>query len=247
MTPLFGHTRSVVRSHYALLDPSGFVASPVPEWQNARAHIVISPALGARFAQTHLHFEGNGGGSGLTEEEEFCAYIVAGSGSAIVDEEKEKLRSGSFVYVSPATHWKIQVNRGSELVLFSKHYEPAGGTAPPPSRIGHESDAEALPFLGDPNARLQVLLPDVPEFDMAVNIFTYDPGATLPMVETHIMEHGLVMLRGQGIYRLGDDWHPVRAGDVIWMRPYCPQWFVAMGKEPARYLYYKDVNRPAGL
>jgi (S)-ureidoglycine aminohydrolase len=27
------------------------------------------------------------------------------------------------------------------------------------------------------------------------------------------------------------------------MAPYCPQWFVAMGKNPARYLYYKDVNR----
>ncbi|MEN0109965.1 MAG: (S)-ureidoglycine aminohydrolase, partial [Planctomycetota bacterium] len=24
---------------------------------------------------------------------------------------------------------------------------------------------------------------------------------------------------------------------------YCPQWFTAMGKEPAAYVYYKDVNR----
>ena len=51
------------------------------------------------------------------------------------------------------------------------------------------------------------------------------------------------MLEGQGVYRLGDDWYPVRKGDVIWMAPFCPQWFVAMGKGPARYLYYKDVNR----
>jgi hypothetical protein len=36
---------------------------------------------------------------------------------------------------------------------------------------------------------------------------------------------------------------PVRSGDVIWMAPYCPQWFVATGKTPARYIYYKDVNR----
>jgi (S)-ureidoglycine aminohydrolase len=27
------------------------------------------------------------------------------------------------------------------------------------------------------------------------------------------------------------------------MAPYCPQWFVAIGKEPASYIYYKDVNR----
>ena len=247
MTPLFGHTRSVVRSHYALLEPSGFVASPAPEWQNLRAYMVISPAMGARFAQRHLHFDGSGVGSGLTEDEEFCAYVISGFGNATVDGKKRKLRPGSFVYVSPATHWKIQMSRGSELVLFSRHYESLGGIAPPASRMGDASDVKAQPFLGDPSARLQVLLPDLPEFDMAVNIFTYDPGATLPMVETHIMEHGLVMLAGQGIYRLGDDWHPVRAGDVIWMRAYCPQWFVAMGKEPAQYLYYKDVNRPPPL
>jgi (S)-ureidoglycine aminohydrolase len=59
------------------------------------------------------------------------------------------------------------------------------------------------------------------------------------------MEHGLLMLSGQGVYRLEDSWYPVAAGDVIWMAPYCPQWFVAMGKSPASYLYYKDVNRAA--
>ena len=88
-----------------------------------------------------------------------------------------------------------------------------------------------------------MLLPEHVAFDLAMNIFTYQPGATLPFVETHIMEHGLLMLRGQGIYRLDGDYHPVKAGDVIWMAAYCPQWFVAMGKRPASYIYYKDVNR----
>jgi (S)-ureidoglycine aminohydrolase len=57
------------------------------------------------------------------------------------------------------------------------------------------------------------------------------------------MEHGLLMLDGTGVYRLDDDWFPVQAGDVIWMASFCPQWFVAMGKQPARYLYYKDIHR----
>ena len=78
---------------------------------------------------------------------------------------------------------------------------------------------------------------------MAVNIFTYDPGAALPFVETHVMEHGLLMLAGAGVYRLEDEWYPVQAGDVIWMAPFCPQWFVALGTEPAIYIYYKNVNR----
>ena len=129
------------------------------------------------------------------------------------------------------------------MLIFQKKFEPLAGANRPGVIVGHESKVAARPFLGNADARLQVLLPDKPEFDMAVNIFTYQPGATLPFVETHVMEHGLQMLRGQGIYRLDADWHPVQAGDVIWMAPYCPQWFVAMGKTPASYIYYKNVNR----
>src|SRR5204862_4975240 len=122
-------------------------------------------------------------------------------------------------------------------------YSPLAGVAPPELRFGQEQNVEGVPFLGDPDAVLKTFLPTEPAFDLAVNLFTFRPGAALPMVEIHIMEHGLLMVEGQGVYRLGDSWYPVQQGDVIWMASYCPQWFVAMGKGPARYLYYKDVNR----
>ena len=83
----------------------------------------------------------------------------------------------------------------------------------------------------------------MPSFDCAVNTMVYQPGAALNMVEMHVMEHGLLMLEGGGIYRLGDAWYPVTAGDFIWMGPWCPQWFGAIGKKPAKYLIYKDWNR----
>jgi (S)-ureidoglycine aminohydrolase len=108
---------------------------------------------------------------------------------------------------------------------------------------GDAANVEAPVFLGDPALRLQVLLPDHLSFDMAVNIFTYDPGGHLPFVETHVMEHGLTYLQGQGIYMLDHRWYPVKTGDSIWMAPYCQQWFSAMGKEEAVYIYYKNVNR----
>ena len=76
-----------------------------------------------------------------------------------------------------------------------------------------------------------------------MNTMVYQPGAALSMVEMHVMEHGLIMLEGGGIYRLGDSWYPVTAGDFIWMGPWCPQWFGAIGKIPAKYLIYKDWNR----
>jgi (S)-ureidoglycine aminohydrolase len=127
--------------------------------------------------------------------------------------------------------------------VFEKRYSSRNGFGSPVRVVGNERDVRGEPFLGDPAARLQVLLPDEPTFDLAVNIFRFEPGATLPFVEVHVMEHGLLMLAGQGIYRLSDRWYPVQKGDAIWMAPFCPQWFAATGKQPAAYLYYKDVNR----
>ena len=89
---------------------------------------------------------------------------------------------------------------------------------------------------------MRALLPEDPARNFAVNTMTYQPGAALSMVEVHVMEHGLLMLEGGGIYRLGDQWYPVSAGDFIWMGPFCPQWFGALGKQPAKYLIYKDWN-----
>ena len=131
----------------------------------------------------------------------------------------------------------------SLLNVFEKKYVRRPNVPLPEGLAGNESQVAGSPFMGDPDAVLKVLLPTDPRFDVAVNVFTFQPGAALPLVEMHVMEHGLLMLEGQGIYRLDQEWYPVRQGDVIWMAPYCPQWFVAMGKTPARYLYYKDVNR----
>ena len=116
-------------------------------------------------------------------------------------------------------------------------------TSKPAPLVAHERDAPSRALDGDPDLQVSVLMPEDPTFDFAVNTMTYAPGASLSMVEMHVMEHGLVMLEGGGIYRLGDRWYPVSAGDFIWMAPYCPQWFGAIGKKPAKYLVYKDWNR----
>ncbi len=96
---------------------------------------------------------------------------------------------------------------------------------------------------GDSRLMLQKLLPAGPEYDCEINIMDFSPGASLPYVETHFMEHGLVFLNGGGIYRLDDCWYPVEQGDVIWMGPFCAQWFGAIGQSNARYLIYKNWNR----
>ena len=244
MAELFGSTRTVLKGRYALIAPDGFVPSNLPGWKNSVCVVNISPAMGARFTQLHITLDKEGSGSGNTGANQYFIYVVEGSGTIDLSDKRHRLEAGSYVYLPPGTDMQIKTSGSPMHVLvFQKRYEPMSGAPKPATIVAHEREVKGQPFLGNEDARLQVLLPDNASFDMAVNIFTYQPGATLPFVESHIMEHGLLMLRGQGVYRLCEDWHPVREGDAIWMAPYCPQWFVAMGKTPASYIYYKDVNR----
>jgi len=250
MSELFGFSRTVVRPRYALITPDGFVPSVLPGWSDAVVVFNISPAMnGPRFSQLQITFGENGSGAGNTGRLEHFYYLLAGRCRAHVGGKKLELTEGSYVFLPPKTRFQFgDATKGTRLLSFQKKFEPLAGLKTPELIAGRERDVKGRPFLGNADARLQVLLPDRPAFDLAVNIFTYQPGATLPLVETHVMEHGLLMLRGQGIYRLDADFHPVRAGDVIWMASYCPQWFVAMGQTPASYIYYKDVNRaPNGI
>jgi (S)-ureidoglycine aminohydrolase len=241
-TPL-GTTRTTVRPLYALIAPDSHVPSVEPGWGGTAVFVLVSPGMGARLTQALYLMEAGGRGAGHTHGEGHFYYVVEG-GCRINGRE---VAVGGFAFVPPGGTYEIVSGGGARLLLFAKKYEVLPGVAVPAAVFGDAKDVAAQPFLGDPAARLQALLPDDPAFDMAVNIFTYDPGGTLPFVECHIMEHGMLILEGAGVYKLGDDWHPVQAGDALWLAPYCPQWFVAMGKTPTRYIYYKDVNRAPRL
>ncbi len=248
MSPLPAITRTVVKPRHALIAPDGHVAAPLPGWRGTRCVVLISPAMGARFTQMLFEMEPKGEGMGETGERQVFFYVLSGAVDAHIGagQSRNRIPAGGYAYFPSHTRWALRPADGqaARVVAFEKFYEPADGVDAPGVFLWNEREVPGQPFLGDPDALLQVLLPDRPEFDMAINVFRYKPGARLPFVETHVMEHGLLMLAGEGIYRLGDDWYPVAAGDVIWMAAYCPQWFAAIGKSPAAYLYYKDVNRP---
>jgi (S)-ureidoglycine aminohydrolase len=238
-----GHSRTIVKKSYALISPDSHVASALPGWSGCRAIVQISAEMGAMFSQllVTLDASGRGVGAGDTLAESWFFYVVTGS----VTLNGVALTDGGFGYVPPGQQYRIGGSAATVLIV-RKRYEPlVGGTMAdaPGFFTGQEQDVPAEAFLGDRHARLKTLIPDSPAADMAMNIFTYDPGATLPFVESHVMEHGMLFLAGGGIYRLDDDWYPVTSGDAIWIAPYCPQWFIAAGPDPARYIYYKDVNR----
>lgn len=243
-TPLFGQTRTIVAARHALIAPDGHVPSHFPGWENATAFVIISPAMGSRLSQLLITFQAAESRAPFpADQHEHVLYVETGSLTVHLSNQTLTLPTSGFLFLPPDTAFTLQGSTDTRVTLFRKIYQPLPGSPPPPITQGLASEVPGEPFLGYENARLQTLLPLDPAFDLAVNIFTYQPGATLPFVETHIMEHGLLMLQGQGVYRLEQAYYPVQAGDAIWMAPYCPQWFVAMGSQPASYLYYKDIHR----
>ena len=240
----FGQTRTTIKDRYALLTPDGFVPSVMPGWEDAECNILVSPRLGAGLNQWLATMPAGAVGTLRSGENSVFMYVLKGK----VSSDGQTHGVGGYAYLPPGTDLTVKSDAdGSRLLFFEKRYEILEGYHAPAAISGNEADVAGEPFLGNENARLQTLLPDTPHFDMAVNIFVYDPGATLPFVETHIMEHGLMMLKGQGVYRLDTDYYPVAAGDAIWMSPWCPQWYVSMGRETSSYIYYKDINRHPGL
>jgi len=232
-----GFTRSSHQPGHLLATADTFVRAPLPGMRNATAIVHVSPALGAGFTQYTAEFE-DGGCLGPTAGQRFV-YVL--EGRLLVGEQV--LPADHYCYLPSQARLTVRACGAARAAVVEKPYGSLEGVREPAHFVGDESAVESKALGGDPGLQVRLLLPDQPAFDFAVNTMTYQPGASLSMVEIHVMEHGCLMLAGGGIYRLGDRWYPVTAGDFIWMAPYCPQWFGALGKVPAKYLIYKDWNR----
>lgn len=235
--PSLGITRSSHRGDHLLQTPDTFVRAPLPGMQKATAIVHISPASGARFTQYTAEFEA-GGKLGPASLQRFV-YVLDGE----LKSSTNALRAGDYAYFPPGAPDALSAANPARAVVIEKPYLALQGVPAPGRFFGCEPLVKGEPLMGDDGLECRTLIPADPSFDFAVNTMTFQPGAELSMVEIHVMEHGLLMLAGGGIYKLGENWYPVKAGDFIWMAPYCPQWFGALGKAPAKYLIYKDWNR----
>lgn len=250
-----GQTRSAQKSNHLLITPDTFVRTTLPGMKSCAAIVHAGPACGAKFTQYTAEFE-SAGELGETPAQRFL-YVLEGQLTAEVDGQKSELGPRGYAYFPEGTPHRIVATSASRAAVIEKFYQPLGrpdspGTfasselasvEPPRAIISSEDSVIAKPLNDDASLEVKCLLPETMQFDFAVNTMVYQPGAALSMVEMHIMEHGLLMLEGGGIYRLGDSWYPVIAGDFIYMAPWCPQWFGAIGKVAAKYLIYKDSNR----
>jgi (S)-ureidoglycine aminohydrolase len=205
------------------------------------AIVHVGPALGAGFTQYTAEFEPDGELGGTVAQR--FVFVMEGAVKLDVNSQQSQLGARGYGYVPASLAHRITATQKSRVAVIEKLYEILPTIPPPHLIVSHEDKVASHPLGDDPGLQVKCLLPDEMSFDFAVNTMVYQPGAALNMVEMHVMEHGLIMLEGGGIYRLGDSWYPVTAGDFIWMGPWCPQWFGAIGKVPAKYLIYKNWNR----
>jgi (S)-ureidoglycine aminohydrolase len=236
-----GETRSAQKQNHMLLTPDTFVRTTLPGMKACVAIVHAGPAIGARFAQYTAEFE-PGGELGRTRAQRFL-YVLAGELKLEVAGGSNHLGMCGYAYLPAGLAHRVIAAKESRVAVIEKSYQPILDSQSPGVIISNEDTVSSEALDGDVGLQVKHLLPDSMSFDFAVNTMVYQPGAALSMVEMHVMEHGLLMLEGGGIYRLGDCWYPVSAGDFIWMGPWCPQWFAAIGKVPAKYLIYKDWNR----
>jgi (S)-ureidoglycine aminohydrolase len=224
-----------------LLTPDTFVRAPLPGMKKCVAIVHVGPAIGAAFTQYTAEFEASGE-LGDTPVQRFV-YVLEGAVKVDSEGKKGELGPRGYAFLPEGAAHAVVATKASRVVVIEKPYLAVASVKAPNLILANEDEVSSHALGDDPDLQVKCLLPDAPSFDCAVNTMVYQPGAALSMVEMHVMEHGLLMLEGGGIYRLGDAWYPVRAGDFIWMGPWCPQWFGAIGKKPAKYLIYKDWNR----
>lgn len=240
-----GVSRSALRSSHAVITPETFVRTAFPEWPNAGIVVHISPAMGhgTRFMQFTAELPAGAQARESPVGHSRFLFVLEGEVQVEVAGEPRTLREYDYVFLPAAQRYHLSATTAARLAVYEKPFQAAPDSEEPGLFWGNEREAQAVPFEGDEGVLARKLLPDSPEYDFMVSTMSFAPGATLPYAEIHYMEHGLLMLEGQGIYKLQDEYYPVAAGDVIWMGAYCPQWYGALGREWSKYLLYKDMNR----
>ena len=236
-----GRTRSSQQANHVLLTPDTFVRTQLPGMKQCAAVVHVGSALGAKFTEYTAEFE-SGGELGTTSAQRFL-YVMDGEIFVSLNKKRSSLVARGYAYIPEGMAHQVTAAKASRVVVIEKRYIKLESVETPRAIISSEDAVSSHALNDDPDLQVKCLLPDEMSFDFAVNSMVYQPGAGLSQVEMHVMEHGLVMLEGGGIYRLGECWYTVTAGDFIWMAPWCPQWFGAIGKVPAKYLVYKDWNR----
>ena len=229
---------------YMLLPGANRVFSYLPGFTGVKAQVMGAPQLGAKFLEYELYIDKDGGTvSTHCEAMEHFFFALEGEVQFEYSGDHHTLKPGSFCWLPPRVPFSF-LNKASALarmIWIRRQYEKVDRIDIPQAIFKHESEVFAEPT--DTYLEQHLTPYEDLAFDMGINLQVFEPGVYFSFVESHIMEHGLYMLDGRGIYWLNGDFMEVQKGDFIFMAPFCPQFYYATGWERSAYLLYKDVNR----
>lgn len=229
---------------YALLPGGNRVFSQLPHFNGVEAQVLATPQIGARFTEHELTIYAGGGTARPCDEnlEQFF-YLLEGNLELTMGGKTHSMVSGSFFWLPPHEPYTFsnRTDGDARALWIRRRYVEVAGIKIPDPIVAHERDVAAEPV--DTYMEQHLTPYEQLGFDMGINIQVFEPGVYFSFVESHIMEHGLYMLEGRGIYWLNKDFMEVQKNDFIYMAPFCPQFYYATGWDKSAYLLYKDVNR----
>ena len=229
---------------YMLLPRANRVEHHLPHFSGVEAQVLSTPQIGAQFVEHELLVQPNGGTSkSKVEDLEHFFYVLEGELNIEIEGKSHKMVEGGFSWLPPKHAFQF-MNKGealSRVLWIRRRYEQVEGIAVPEPIFANEKDIAGEPV--DTYMEQHLTPYEDPAFDMGINLQVFDPGVYFSFVESHVMEHGLYMLYGRGVYWLNGDHMETQKDDFIYMAPWCPQFFYATGWDKSAYLLYKDVNR----
>jgi (S)-ureidoglycine aminohydrolase len=229
---------------YMIFPRSSRVETYLPHMEGIALQVMAAPPIGAKFIQTELLVAPNGRTTKPRDEDyETFFFVQEGAVELSIGGRQHKMVEGSFAWLPPhELHGVInKTDSTSRVIWLRRRYDEVEGIAIPDAIVAHESDVPALPV--DTYMEQHLTPYEGIGFDMGINLQTFDPGAYFSFVEAHVMEHGLYMTKGRGLYWLNHDYIEVAKDDFIYMAPFCPQFYYSTGWEKSQYLLYKDINR----
>lgn len=246
-------TRSVIkRENWVLIEPDGIVKNSIPGYENCDVTILASPSMGASFADYLVTVNEGGknsgiGGAGL----ETFLYVIEGEVFVKNADKEGVLTEGGYIFSPESSLVSFENKSGAKAKLFvyKRRYEKVENYSAY-TVMGNAEDLPWIDYEGMENCHIKDFLPAAGDFgfDMNIHILKFKLGASHGYIETHIQEHGMYFLSGKGMYRVDDEWIPVKKGDYMFLDAYCPQACYAVGREEEfMYIYSKDCNRDVVL
>jgi len=241
-------TRGVVNfaEGYTLLTPEGIRSGRArhPNYKDTYVYTLAVPMHWSDFYECLMEMGKNGATISIKEEYEFFIYVLRGTATLRVNDNFYEMSKGSYVYLPPETAHSIdKVSIAPfNFLMIKRKYVPVGLEGPK-FIYGNEKDVpeEHVP---EQNRTRKYLIPqEETACDVSVNILKFQPGAGIPLVETHVQHHGIYMLSGTCLWYLGNKWYQSKAGDFIWIMPFIPHSVWCTGATPSSNIIYKNWNR----